>query len=531
MGLFRKTKMMSKVLKTNEGYLSDSEHLLKTSLRENLEIIKDMVGNSSDIKIREFHIGQDRQIPAALFYTESMTDHTAIQNFILEPLLLDAWNTDLIQDLMNGRHLFEILKDLIAVGDVKDVTNFEELIFELVSGNAILLVDGYPQALLMGIRKLTERSVSEPTSQSVIRGPQEAFNENISVNTSMVRKRIRDPDLRVETRTIGKMTKTSVRMLYIKGVANDKVVEEVRLRLRRIDIDGIIESGTIEELIQDQTYTPFPTVFNTERPDVVAAALLEGRIAILVDGTPYALLVPALFVHFFQSPDDYSQRSDIGTLLRLLRFLTFFITLLSPSLYVAITTYHQEMIPTELLISLAAQREGAPFPAFVEALIMEFTFEIIREAGIRMPRAIGPAVSIVGTLVVGTAAVDAGIVSAAMVIVVATTAISSFVFPIYSIGIAVRMLRFLLMCLAGSFGLFGITIGLIMLVLHLCSLRSFGVPYLTPLAPFIASDFKDSIIRITRWKMTTRPRLLNQKNIIRQQDPALAKPEPPENNP
>src|SRR5579875_680710 len=531
MGFFKKTKIMSKVLETNESYLSDPEQLLNNSLQKNLQSIKDMVGNSADVRIREFHIGKERQIKTAILYVESMTDHKTIHNFILEPLMLDVRNTDLIQNLLNGQHLFEILKDLIAVGDIKDVTNFGELIFELVSGNAILLVDGYPQALLMGIRKLEERSVSEPTSQSVVRGPQEAFNENLSVNTALVRKRIRDPDLWVETRSIGKVTKTSVRMLYIKVIANDKVVDEVRLRLKRIDIDGIIESGAIEELIQDQTYTPFPTVFNTERPDVVAAALLEGRIAILVDGTPYALLVPALFVHFFQSPDDYSHRSDIGTLIRLLRFLTFFITLLSPSLYVAVTTYHQEMIPTQLLISLAAQREGVPFPAFVEAIMMEVTFEIIREAGVRMPRAIGPAVSIVGTLVVGTAAVDAGIVSAAMVIVVAITAISSFVFPTYSIGIAVRMLRFLLMCLAASFGLFGITVGLIMLVLHLCSLRSFGVPYLTPLAPFIASDFKDSIIRITRWKLTTRPRLLNQKNIIRQQDPALAKPEPPENNP
>ena len=229
--------------------------------------------------------------------------------------------------------------------------------------------------------------------------------------------------------------------MFIKGIVNDKVVEEVRKRLDRIDIDGILESGYIEELIQDETYTPFPTVYNTERPDVIAAGLLEGRIAILVDGTPFVLLVPALFTQYFQSAEDYYQRSDFG-LLRMLRYLALFIALLGPSLYIAITTFHQEMLPTALLISLAAQREGVPFPAFIEALMMEVTFEILREAGVRMPRAVGQAVSIVGALVIGQAAVEAGIVSAAMVIVVSITAIANFSFPSFNMAISIRILRF-----------------------------------------------------------------------------------------
>jgi len=250
-------------------------------------------------------------------------------------------------------------------------------------------------------------------------------------------------------------------------------------------------------------------VYNSERPDVIAAGLLEGRVAILVDGTPFVLMVPGLFIHFYQSAEDYYQRADISTLLRILRLLGLFIALLGPSLYIAITTFHQEMLPTQLLLSLAAQREGVPFPAFIEALMMEVAFEILREAGIRMPKSVGQAISIVGTLVIGQAAVDAGIVSAAMVIVVAITAISSFIVPAFSLSISIRILRFGLMGLAASFGLFGITVGMIALILHMCSLRSFGIPYMSPFAPFIWSDQKDSIFRFPRWGLLSRPHLNN----------------------
>ncbi len=311
--------------------------------------------------------------------------------------------------------------------------------------------------------------------------------------------------------------------MYLKGIASDKVVEEVRARLDRIDIDGILESGYIEELIQDERYSPFPTMYSTERPDVVASEILEGRIAILIDGTPFVLTVPALMIQFFHAAEDYYQRADISTLIRIIRLISFVIALLGPSLYIAITTFHQEMLPTSLLIGLAAQREGVPFPAFIEALLMEVTFEILREAGIRMPRAVGQAVSIVGTLVLGTAAIEAGIVSAAMVIVVSITAISSFVFPAFNMSISIRMLRFALMGLAASFGIFGIIVGVIALVLHLCSLRSFGVPYVSPFSPMIIQDLKDTIVRLPIWAMLTRPRLISQKNIFRQNRPPRPK--------
>lgn len=312
--------------------------------------------------------------------------------------------------------------------------------------------------------------------------------------------------------------------MYINGIVSEGIVKEVHSRLDRIDVDAILESGYIEELIEDETYSPFPTIHHTERPDVIAAALMEGKVAILVDGTPIVMTVPTLFVSFMQTAEDYYQRADVSTLVRLLRYFSIFVSLLAPSLYVAITTFHQEMLPTTLLISLAAQREGVPLPAFIEALLMELAFEILREASVRMPQTIAQSVSIVGTLVIGTAAVDAGIVSAAMLIVVAVTAISSFVLPAFDLALTVRMLRFPMMFLAASFGLFGIIIGVIAIVLHMCSLRSFGIPYMSPLAPYNLSDQKDVFFRMPLWAMFNRPRLINQKNIVREKSTPPQKP-------
>ncbi|MGM0879256.1 MAG: spore germination protein [Bacillota bacterium] len=506
---------------------SNKKDFLKSSLEENIQQVKETLGNSRDIIIREIVIGKEGKIKAGIFYTDGLVDTKSIQNFIMESLMLDIRGLELEQKVSSGQDTLHIIKDLVlAVGDIQDVMDFDTLFNSLLSGNTILLLDGYVQGFSIGMSEWENRGVTEPSSQTVIRGPKEGFSESLRTNTALIRRKIKDPRLWLENRKIGRVTKTDVAIMYIKGIVNDKVVEEVRSRLDRIDIDSILESGNIEELIQDETYTPFPTIYNTERPDVVAAGLLEGRVAILVDGTPFVLLVPVIFGQFFQAAEDYYQRADFGTLIRCLRYLCFFIALLGPSLYIAITTFHHEMLPTPLLISLAAQREGVPFPAFIEALMMELAFEILREAGIRMPRAVGQAISIVGALVIGQAAVEAGIVSAAMVIVVSITAISSFVFPAFNMAITIRMLRFIMMGLAASFGLFGITVGVIALILHLCSLRSFGVPYMSPFAPFILSDQKDSIFRLPLWRLSSRPRLISQKNVTREQNPPTTKPEP-----
>ncbi|WP_226529456.1 spore germination protein [Metabacillus niabensis] len=497
---------------------------ISSNLHWNLSYIKEVIGNSSDIIIRDFKAGQSGLIDLGLIYTDGLADKSFVQDFVLDTLMVQIRNAEVDRPDIHT-DLFEFIKaQTLPIGEIKEIVHFETLFFHFLSGDTILLMDGFPKCLAIGSRGWTDRGVQEPSSQTVVRGPKDGFSETLRTNTALIRRRIKDPNLWLETKQLGKKTKTDVAIMYLKGVATDKVVKEVHTRLDKIKIDAILESGYIEELIQDSTFTPFPTVFNTERPDTVAAAILEGRVAILVDGTPFVLVVPALLINFFQASEDYYQRADIATLIRLLRYLSFFLALLTPSAYIAVTTFHQEMLPTPLLISLAAQRDGVPFPAIVEAILMEITFEILREAGVRMPRAVGSAISIVGALVIGQAAVEAGIVTATMVIVVSLTAISSFVSPTFNMGIAVRILRFGFMILAGTFGLFGIILGLIAMVLHLSSLRSFGIPYLSPNAPFILQDQKDNFFRLPHWALFARPRLISQKDTDREDTPS---PKPP----
>ncbi|MDR6884745.1 spore germination protein KA [Bacillus sp. 3255] len=485
---------------------------LTNDLQQNINKIKEIVGNSSDLVIKQFRIAED-SIRMAVVYTDGLTDKKVLDDAVLIPLMVGVReSTELTAKLRTHPDPISFLQEsVLTVKSLSDADDFETLLLAILSGDSVILMDNMDRAMVASTRGWEHRSVEEPSAQSLIRGPREGFTESLKVNTAMIRRKIKDPRLWLESREIGSVTRTQVAFMYLEGIADDSVVAEVRQRLDRINIDGILESGYIEEYIQDATWSPFPTVINSERPDTIAAGLLEGRVAILVDGTPFVLMVPALFVQYFQSAEDYYHRWDISTLIRLIRYLCFFIALSGPSLYVAITTFHQEMIPTNLLISLVAQREGVPFPAFFEALMMEVTFEILREAGIRMPRAVGSAISIVGTLVIGQAAVEAGIVSAAMVIVVSITAMASFVSPYYNMSISIRMLRFPLMALGATFGLFGIIVGMIAIVLHLCGLKSFGVPYMSSLAPFHLPEQKDTLFRLPRWIMSPRTNAVNRK--------------------
>lgn len=492
---------------------------LTADLDDNLRTIRQAFRMSSDVIVREFHLGDGEHTRAAIIYTEGLVDATAIQHSILKTLMKEQSGRNQPEEDKTGCSTISwIQKSLLTIGNLSEASDMETLSTLVLSGHTVILVEGEARAISADTAGWEDRGVMEPISQTVVRGPREGFSETLRTNIALIRRKIRDSNLTCERQYIGRVTKTCVAVMYIKGIANDKVVEEVHRRLDRIDIDGILESGYIEELIQDETLTPFPTIYNTERPDIAAGCLLEGRVAILVDGTPFILVVPSLFIQSLQAAEDYYQRADISTFLRFLRLACFFIALLLPSLYIAVTTFHQEMLPTSLLVSLAAQREGIPFPAFVEAFIMEMTFEILREAGVRMPRAVGQAVSIVGALVIGQAAVEAGIISASMVIVVSLTAIANFVFPSVNLAISVRMLRFAMMVLAASFGLYGITLGLLVLLLHLNSLRSFGVPYMSPFSPFIADDQKDALVRIPWWGLFSRPRLISQRNNIREEN-------------
>lgn len=471
-----------------------SEHL-SSSLEQNLKKIKQILGNSPDVIVREFDVGADPTVRAAVVYIKGLTDQKAIQDFILETMMIQLKEIK-IEEQFSEAESFTQFKNIITVGEIRQITEMRELFQLLLSGDAILLLDQTTKCFAIGMQGWEQRNVDEPPTQTVLRGPREGFTENLLTNVSLIRRRIKDTRLRFEVKQIGKMTKTSVAIMYMKGVTDEVILNDLQKRLDSIDIASVFEGGTIEQAIEDGKYTPFPTVYNTERPDVVAAGLVEGRIAIFVDGTPFVLLVPTIFSQFYQTPEDYYQRADFGTMIRILRYIGLLIALTGPAFYIAVTTFHQEMIPHPLLINLASQREGVPFPTFVESTFLLLMFEILREAGVRMPRVVGQAVSIVGAIVIGQAAVEAGIVSAAVVIVISATAISSFVLPANNMEIAVRILRLGLMCLAAALGLFGLIMGLIAVTLHLSSLHSFGVPYMSPFAPFVLSAQKDSLLRL-----------------------------------
>lgn len=516
----RLNKLKQKKKTDNERQKLDpsepGELMIHRDYEENTRRIKEEMGNSADLVIKEIKVGF---LPGAVVFIEGIVESKVINEFILQSMR-DTEEIPLEKDCFQY-----VIEKSVMLGSTSTVTNWNKLYDCLLNGDTIILLNGYNKAISAGTAGGDKRGITEPTQQLSIRGPKDSFTEMLRTNTALIRRRIKSPNLWIEPMKIGTVTQTDVAVLYIKGIANDEIVQEVRDRLNRIDIDAVIDSGYIEQLIEDQTFSSFPTTYHTERPDVVCSELVEGRVAIVVDGSPFVLTVPALFVQFFQAPDDYYSRFDLSTSVRLLRILAFFIALIGPSLYIAATTFHQEMIPTTLAIAIAAQRENVPFPAFFEAMIMEVTFEILREAGLRLPRAVGQAVSIVGALVIGQAAVQASIVSPVMVIVVSITAIANFSTPVYAMAISARLLRFALMLLAAFVGFFGIMVGLMVIIIHLCSLRSFGVPYMAPLAPFSMDNQQDVFIRFPLWAMKDRPKFISKGNIVRTGE--NQKPQPP----
>jgi spore germination protein KA len=350
----------------------------------------------------------------------------------------------------------------------------------------------------------------------IIFGPKEGLTETLRFNTALLRRRLKSASFKIESMVLGRITKTDVVVCYIDSIAPPQLVNEIKERLKKIDIDGILDTGYLMELIADDKRTLFSQAMHTEKPDRICGQLLEGRVCIMVDGSPMALVLPVSFPEFWTSPEDYFIHFIPASLFRILRFVAFWIALLLPSLYVAVISYHHEMIPTPLLLTISATRQGVPFPAFVEALLMDATFELLREAGLRLPRAVGPAVSIVGALIIGDAAVRAGLVSTPMVVIIAFTGIASFVSPSYNAGIMIRILRFGFLIASGILGFLGIMVGLVLMLTRMASLSSFGQPYLAPLAPFNLKQITDIIVRRPWFSNVERPYLEGMQNNTRQ---------------
>jgi spore germination protein KA len=480
-----------------------SNDAIPLAIDESLKKIKAETCGSSDVVVRSFSIGANHDIDCALVFIDGMISSQIINDDVIKPLL---FKTLRISEEAGDKDSFLdfVQKSLLSVNELKETKSLGEAVGGLLSGDVVLFVDGIQKAVIMNSKGWEKRSVSEPASESVVRGPRESFIENLRTNTALLRRKITNSNLVFESMTIGRKTATKICLAYIKNVAQPELVNEVRSRMSAIDTDSILESGYVEQFIEDSPGSIFATIGYSEKPDVVAAKLLEGRVAIIVDGTPFVLTAPYLFLESFQSAEDYYFRPYFATLLRFVRAIGYLTTILAPALYVAVSTFHQELIPTRLLITAAAAREGVPFPAVVECLLMILLFEILREAGVRLPRPVGQALSIVGALVVGEAAVSAGLIGAPMVIVVAVTAVSGFVVPNQSDSAAI--LRLILLILAATFGGFGFTMGLLATLVHLSALESFGYPYLSPIAPFIFEDSKDTLIRAPLWMMISRPK-------------------------
>jgi spore germination protein KA len=499
-----------------------NEDLLSTNLSINEQQLKRVFDRSSDIVYREFQLGDHQK--GMLVFLDGLVNMKLIDDDVIKPL--QEYGKNLSHSIVSFEELETLLrKQVISAAQVSSETEMEEVIDRVLSGETALIFDGIDKVLLISAKEWESRSVDEPATEAVIRGPREGFTENLRTNTALIRRRLKTPQLKMETMRVGRLSRTDLVITYLENIVDQSLVVEVKERIGRIDIDAILESGYIEELIEDNPYSVFPQVQYTERPDKVVGNLLEGRVGIIIDNTPFALIAPATFYGMLQATEDFYQRFIISTAIRWIRFLFLSIALLLPSIYIALLTFHHEMIPTTLLFSVSASHETVPFPTIVEAFLMEISFEGLREAGVRLPRPVGQAVSIVGALVIGQAAVQAGLVSSPMVIVVSITGIASFIFPSFSQGIAVRMLRFPMMILAGTLGLYGILIGLLFILSHMCRLRSFGVPYLSSVAPLHFNDLKDIYMRAPWWKMTDRPEESGKRNPQRM-NPSL-RPGPP----
>ncbi len=496
---------------------------ISASLETNIGIFQEALGTSNDVKIHTFLFGANHVCKGAIIFIDGLVESDIITQSIMKPLILSQ-----DPDRFKAPGTMDAIRQtMLCSGDIGESSNLSKLIYSCLSGDTVFLVDGFDQGLIVSSRGWDKRSVSEPQTESVVRGPREGFTENFRTNTSLLRRKIKNPALRMESMAIGDKTHTDVCIIYLKGVADPQLIETIKYRLGSLRVDSIMDSGYIEQYIEDNPFSIFPTVGYSEKPDVIAAKILEGRAAILVDGSPFVLTAPMLFIESFQTAEDYYIRTFYASILRMLRYLAFFVSIFAPAIYIALTTFHQELIPTTLLFTIAQAREGTPFTAFIEAAIMVFAFEILREAGLRLPRPVGQAVSIVGALVMGDAAVSAGLVGAPMVITVAITAVAGFVVPDQSDSASI--MRVILMILGASLGGYGIAVGFLVILVHLASLRSFGVPYFSGLAPARAQTMKDIFIRAPLWSMTKRPKEIAHGDMIRRKY-MVPPAEPPRQN-
>ena len=463
---------------------------LDTSLLQNMICLRKLFSNSADFVTKRFNIGNHELF---LLYCEGMINLPLLEPLVLRPI----YKCSQIQN-SEPEEILKFLEEKIVLTTGNNIIfTFNEVFLSIMSGNVVILIDGESRAISAEMTGFSSRAITESVNEVDIRSPKESFTEPLRINLTMIRRRIKSPALKFDNLKIGTKSQTSVSLIYLTDVVNCKLIQIIKQKLSQVELDVLLDSSYLSSFLAEKKHSILPEIGYTERPDIVCGKISEGRVAILVDGCPHAIIIPYLFVESFQTMDDYTNRPFYASFMRIIRFLSFFISILMPGIYVAISSFHPEMFPKTLLFNVAMSQDVTPFPIMVEALLIHLIYELMREAGLRLPRQIGYAVSIVGALVIGESAVSSGIIGAPMVIIVALTAITSFIMT--SIYQSVCVLKFVFIILGGVSGLYGITLGIACLILNMASVNTFGVPYLAPISPFNKNFMKDTFIR-RNWK-------------------------------
>ncbi len=491
------------------------------SLDKNIEYLDNRFKDCEDFVKRKIDISKKNNFSVYLIYIDMMVDRNIIDFNVLRPLIFesDFKNYDDTEIELCGEKLFSLLSNNgISTVDITYSDSLDEVCEKTLAGDTPIIIDGFSKAIILSTKGYMNRGVPECSTEVVVKGSKEAFSEVFRINTTLIRRRIKDSNLKIKQYTMGKRSNTFVGVMYMENLVRSEVLNEVFNRLDKINIDAILDSSYIEQFIEDSKHSVFPTVQLTERPDKASSALLEGRICIVVDNSPFVLVIPSTMNVFFQSSEDYYQRFEIMSFIRTLRFIATIITLTLEGLYLCISLYHPSMISLDLILKMGEARKSVPFPAVLEILLMDIAFELLREGGIRLPGPVGGTIGIVGGLIIGQAAVEASLVSPIVVIVVALTSVCSFLIPNDSLVSSFRLTKFLIIFASAFLGFYGFCISLIFLIIHLCSLESFGIPYLYP---FVSgdinnySDFKDTLFRLPLNKMNKRPIFTNESQTIR----------------
>lgn len=498
---------------------SDKIENIYSQIDANLKYIKTKYNTliNSDIITREFTLNTgSKQYKAFILYIDGMVDSQILNDFVLKPLMLknkfcNNETSKIIVQKEKKSNIANFIQDcLIPQNNIKQQSSFKDIFSGVNSGNCALFVDTLSVGFDIDVKGFKQRSISKPENEIVIKGPHEAFVENMRTNTTLLRRFTNNENLIIENTKVGKITQTNCAICYIKDIANDALVAETKYRLNNLEIDSLLSAGELEQLLTDTNSLGVPKILVSERPDYAVKSLLQGRVIILINGSPYALILPAILIDFLTSPEDTNLKPQFANFLKVVRIISSFFALLLPGLYIAITNFHREIIPTELLFSILSSRQSVPFPIIVEILIMEISFEIIREAGLRVPSPIGPTLGIVGALVLGQAAVSAAIVSPILIIIVAITGMSSFAIPDFTFSFHLRFFRFVFILLGFLAGFLGIGMGLFIYISSLCDLETFGVSYTIPYAPAVNSK-NNGFMLSPIWKREDRATYLATK--------------------